>query len=214
MEIRSKKILVISPHADDMELGCGATIARLVKRANRVTNMILSFPPLVKEEKIREEISNAQNWIAHNETIFATYVTGSGIIFNGRDNDFALCRHVIRDYLWGYNRGNQPDVIFVPCTKDVHQSHQVVTEEARRIFKHSTILGYELFWNNYGFDNNVFIEVKEEDLEAKSKACAAYSSQFSRDMFARPWVEDLARIRGIQAGVPFAESFEAIRIVI
>lgn len=214
MEIKNRNILVLSPHSDDMELGCGATIHRLIKASNFVVNMIFSYPPGVAEEEILKEIRAAQVWIEHNQTVHRVFPEVYLNSTPGEDNDFTRCRHLIRQALWDYNRASKPHVVFVPNTKDVHQSHQVVTEEARRVFKHSTILGYELPWNSYGFDGNVFFEVKQPSLVAKEEAIAEYASQGSRDMFHKSFATELARVRGLQAGVPFAECFEAIRIMI
>src|SRR5262249_13871155 len=107
------------------------------------------------------------------------------------------------------------DVVLVPNSHDVHQSHEVVFAEARRAFKHSTILGYELPWNNFVFDSSVFVRLSAENMEAKKRAVGAFRSQTARPYFKDSDVyEDGARLRGLQAGCQFAECFQAIRIIV
>jgi LmbE family N-acetylglucosaminyl deacetylase len=106
----------------------------------------------------------------------------------------------------------EPDVVFVPCSTDTHQSHEVVFSEARRAFKHTTLLGYELPWNNFTLSTDVFVEVAEENIEAKRRAILAYNSQSARPFVRNDVAHELARVRGIQANCTYAECFEAIRI--
>ena len=105
--------------------------------------------------------------------------------------------------------------MLVPNGHDVHQSHEVVFAEARRAFKQTTILGYELSWNNFVFDSSVFVRLSADNIAAKKKAVGAFKSQTSR-----PFLKDsaacepLARMRGLQAGCQYAECFQAIRIIL
>ena len=45
----------------------------------------------------------------------------------------------------------QPDCVFQPSLHDVHQDHQTIATEGLRAFKRTTILGYEIPWNNFDF---------------------------------------------------------------
>ena len=45
----------------------------------------------------------------------------------------------------------QPDLVVIPCSQDVHQDHQTIHNEAVRAFRHISIIGYELIWNNLSF---------------------------------------------------------------
>jgi LmbE family N-acetylglucosaminyl deacetylase len=105
-------------------------------------------------------------------------------------------------------------VVFIPNSKDIHQSHEVVFAEARRAFKWGTILGYELPWNSMEFPMDVFLTVSKEDVDAKIAAINAYKTQKNRMFFSNDIVGDLARVRGKQIGRPYAECFELIRMII
>ena len=66
--------------------------------------------------------------------------------------------------MYDVNKSVKPDVVFIPNSDDVHQSHKCVHEEAIRVFKNSTILGYELPWNSIKFNMDVFISLDESDV--------------------------------------------------
>ena len=51
----------------------------------------------------------------------------------------------------------KPDVVFQPSHHDVHQDHQTIAQEGLRAFKRTTILGYEIPWNNFDFSYGAYI---------------------------------------------------------
>lgn len=106
-----------------------------------------------------------------------------------------------------------PDIVFVPASGDVHQDHQVITAEALRTFKTKIVLGFELIWNNLDISNRFFIRVEERHVEAKYQACQQYVSQGHRDYMSREFIFGLAKARGVQVQLPYAESFELIRFI-
>jgi LmbE family N-acetylglucosaminyl deacetylase len=112
------------------------------------------------------------------------------------------------------NKAINPDIVFVTNSKDIHQSHQVAYQEARRAFKYSTILGYELPWNSMSFDMDVFIEISEEDIKAKQASINSFETQKQRMFFSNDIVTDLAKLRGKQIGKEYAECFELTRMII
>jgi LmbE family N-acetylglucosaminyl deacetylase len=111
------------------------------------------------------------------------------------------------------NQSLKPDLVLIPNSRDLHQSHEVVFAEARRAFKYGTLLGYELPWNNMEFSMDVFLTVGEEDVAAKVAAINAFKTQKHRMFFSNDIVGDLARVRGKQIGRQYAECFELIRLV-
>jgi len=82
-----------------------------------------------------------------------------------------------------------------------------------RAFKNTTILGYELIWNNLTFDTTSFVKLERKYIEKKVHALTAYKSQGSRDYMSEEFIFALAKIRGVQIGAKYAESFEVIRWV-
>jgi hypothetical protein len=87
----------------------------------------------------------------------------------------------------------------------------VVFEEARRAFKYSSLLGYELPWNQFQSNPTFFVELNESDIECKKDAINSYVTQKKRSFFGNNILIDLARVRGKQVEVDYAECFEVIR---
>jgi len=117
----------------------------------------------------------------------------------------------IRDEMFLLNQKLKPEIVFLPPLNDIHQDHQVITQEAIRIFKHATVLSYETSWNNYKFSPNFFVTINFDQLDKKIKSVEEYKSQTGKTFMEADFLKGLARFRGLQAGENFAEAFEVIR---
>lgn len=202
LDYKDKTIIAIAPHIDDVELGAGATIYHLGKH-NRVIYVGLSMPPLVDRDVFISEFKASAKILGLKEehTILRNYDPRN--LFDARSEILQLFYDMKKQYA--------PDLVFLPNSYDMHQSHEVVHAEGRRAFKHTTILGYELPWNYTEFSLDVFITLDEEALQAKVNAVNAFATQKSRTFFSNNIVEDLARVRGKQIEREYAECFELIR---
>ena len=78
--------------------------------------------------------------------------------------------------------------------------------------KTTTLLGYELIWNNLTFNTQCFVELNRKHIQAKVEALKAYESQGTRDYLSEEFIFSLAKTRGVQAGCPYAEAFEVVRL--
>lgn len=135
-------------------------------------------------------------------------------------NDFTFAvrhfpehRQQILEILINLKNKINPDLVFLPMLEDIHQDHHVIAMEGVRAFKNSSILGYELIHNNLSSKNAVFIELSEKDIKDKIEIIKCYQSQKNKLYSFEDFIVSLAKIRGVQAGVRYAESFEAIRII-
>jgi N-acetylglucosamine malate deacetylase 1 len=204
LSLEEKTIVAIAPHIDDVELGAGATIHHLNER-NRVFYVGLSLPPLVERSVFTAEFE---------ESIRCLGLDRGRIILRDYDpRNLFETRSEILQLFYDLNKEIRPDLVLIPNGKDIHQSHEVVHAEARRAFKYRTILGYELPWNNFEFDMDVFMTVTKKDVDAKIAAINAYKTQQHRMFFANDIVGDLARVRGKQVGHQYAECFELVRLI-
>jgi LmbE family N-acetylglucosaminyl deacetylase len=204
LNLVDKTILAIAPHIDDVELGAGATIHKLA-RANRVHYLGLSLPPLVVRETFLAEFHAAIGHLG---------VDPSRILLRDHDpRNLFDSRGEILQLFYDLNRDLAPDLVLIPNSKDIHQSHEVVHAEARRAFKYHTLLGYELPWNNIEFSMNVFLTLEKENVDAKVAAINEYKTQKNRVFFSNDIVGDLARVRGKQIGRQYAECFELVRLI-
>jgi LmbE family N-acetylglucosaminyl deacetylase len=109
--------------------------------------------------------------------------------------------------------GEHLHVVFQPSHHDVHQDHQTIAQEGLRAFKRTTILGYEIPWNNFNFDHQAYVGLEERHVERKVAALAHYASQQHRNYANPEYIRNLARTHGINVNRAFAEVFEVYRVV-
>jgi len=205
-----KKILVLAPHADDGELGCGGTISRFLEAKKKVFYVAFfsaekSVPKGLSKDILKKEVKKA--------TKILGLPPKNLILLNYDAKEFPRYRQEILDELADLNNRIKPDLVLLPSSYDTHQDHQVVYQEGFRAFKKISILGYELPWNNLTFGNQAFIILKENHVSKKIKALGCYKSQLGKVYMSGDFIKSLAKTRGIQIGVQYAEAFEVIRLI-
>jgi LmbE family N-acetylglucosaminyl deacetylase len=209
MKISPKKCLIVSPHTDDGEFGCGASISKLIQNGTEVHYLAFS----ICEESVPPQYNSS---ILKDEVQLATSLLGIKSqnlhIQDFKVRYFPENRQKILQVLVDYNKDFKPDLVICPASDDVHQDHHAIYEECLRAFKKTTLLGYELPWNNTHFATDSFIQISENNLKTKITAIQAYKSQSHRNYINEDFIRSLAVMRGIQAGFSFAESFEIIRL--
>jgi LmbE family N-acetylglucosaminyl deacetylase len=207
----NKVVLILAPHTDDGEFGCGGTISRIIREGGLVHYVAFSaaedsVPAALDKNILRVEVKNATKYLGIK--------SDNLLISNFSVRRFNYFRQEILDEMVVLNRKLAPDIVFVPSRSDTHQDHKVVSEESFRAFKKSTILGYELPWNNINFPTDLYVKLKSEDIENKINSIRLYESQKER-IYSKPEViKSLAITRGTQIGCEFAEAYEVIRIVL
>ena len=205
------KVLVLAPHTDDGELGCGGSIAKLVEGGAEVyyaafSTAAQSVPIGFPKDILKTEVIAATNHLGIKRS--------NTFIYNYEVRKLGYSRQEILEELIRIRNSMQFDLVLLPSLNDIHQDHTTVAQEGLRAFKSTTILGYELIWNNLSFNTTSFIRLSEKHIEKKADALAEYKSQGIRDYMSRDFVFSLAKARGVQIGAPFAEAFEVIRWVI
>ena len=206
-----KNVFVLAPHTDDGELGAGGTINKLCKAGANVYYFAFStaeqsVPEGFPKDILKTEVKNATKKLGiKSENLF---------IYKYEVRKFNYERQSILEDLVAKRNLLKPDLILMPSLHDIHQDHSTIAQEGLRAFKTSTILGYELLWNNLSFNTTTFVELDEENLNCKSAALSEYKSQGKRHYMKKEFVYDLAQMRGIQIGLPYAECFEVIRWII
>jgi len=204
----SKRILILAPHTDDGEFGCGATIAKFIEEGASVTYVAFS----IAEESVSGDFPRN---ICATEVARATSVLGIKrsdlIVHKFPVRRFPEYRQAILEIMVKLNAQLCPDIVFIPSPNDTHQDHQVIASEGFRAFKKTSMLGYEIPWNNLTFNTNAFSKVEKRHLELKMDALKCYISQLGRSYVTEDFIRSLAKIRGAQIGEEFAETFEVIR---
>ena len=121
-------------------------------------------------------------------------------------------RQQVLEDLIALRKTSKFDLVLTPSLYDIHQDHSTIAQESLRAFKNTTILGYELIWNNLAFDTKCFVKLKLEHVKAKQHALDQYASQGKRDYLSEEFTLALAKTRGVQVGAKYAECFEVIRM--
>ncbi|MEX8192612.1 PIG-L deacetylase family protein [Comamonas guangdongensis] len=206
-----KNILVLAPHTDDGEFGCGATIARYVEEGARVIYAAFS----AAEQSVLPHLPRD---ILRTEVRQATSVLGIAdkdcLVFDFDVRYFPEQRQRILDKMIELQKEYRPDMVFLPSINDTHQDHKTIAEEGFRAFKRTTMLGYEVPWNNLDFRTSCFFEISEKFLLKKINALEKYQSQKHRNYANEEFIRSLALTRGVQIGKRYAEAFEVVRWVI
>jgi len=205
-----KRALVLAPHTDDGEFGCGGTMARLVEEGAEVRYVAFSIatrslPDGFAPDTLRHEVAAATAELG----IAADLLT----VHDFDVRTFPEHRQAILELLIELWNDWQPDVVFQPSLHDIHQDHQTIAAEGLRAFKRTTILGYEIPWNNLDFAYQAYIALDRRHVERKAAALERYASQQHRRYADPEYVWNLARTHGINVNRDYAEVFQVYRAV-
>ncbi|MFH2039968.1 MAG: PIG-L deacetylase family protein [Chloroflexota bacterium] len=200
-----KRVLFIGAHPDDIELGAGAFIHHIVPSCD-VLCLTLSDNqknPMLK--KVVEELHTSMQilGVPDDRVIVEKFTT----------REFPDLRQDILEYLLKIRREFKPDVVFVHSRADIHQDHNVATEEALRAFRGTSLLGFDVVRSSYGFFPHFLVKVNDEDVEKKIEALAQYNT-YSDKYYFDPALLKATMIRnGALAECTYAEGFDILRIV-
>ncbi len=206
-----KRVLVLAPHTDDGEFGCGGTIAKMIEEGSEVYYAAFS----ACQQSVLPQFPAD---ILITEVKAATSVLGvkpeNLILFDYDVRTFSYHRQEILDDLIRMRTEINPDLIFMPDLSDVHQDHATIATEGLRAFKFSSILSYELPWNNLSFTTSSFVHLEENHVQTKVRALNEYKSQAHRPYSDEDFLRSMARTRGVQIGTRYAEAFNVVRWIL
>lgn len=205
-----KKALVLAPHTDDGEFGCGGTIVKLIEQGVEIHYVAFS----ACEQSVLPKFPS---------DILITEVKEATKVLGIKKENLHLLKYDVRTF--NYNRQEilddiikfkkiiDPDLVFIPSLNDIHQDHATIANEAVRAFKFTNVLSYEMPWNNFNFATTNFFVLSEDNVKTKVEALKKYKSQEHRPYANEEFIRSLARTRGVQIGKKYAEVFEVIRLI-
>jgi LmbE family N-acetylglucosaminyl deacetylase len=205
MKFYGRKVLFLGAHPDDIELGCGALLAHIASQAEVlcVTLSDNQKNPALKDLVAEHRRSMAELGVGPERIVLGEFET----------RYFPRDRQQILEYLYDLNRKHQPEIVFVHTQSDIHQDHGVTTVEAMRAFRGTTVLGFDVLRSSYGFFPQFLVEVTAEDAEKKVRALRQYTTYCDKYYFDPDVIRATLIRQGALAEVPFAEGFDAIRVV-
>ncbi len=205
------RVLVLAPHTDDGEFGCGGSIAHFLELGKVVYYVAFS----TAEKSVP---ANLPRDILKTEVKAATGILGipqeNLMVYDYEVRKLNYVRQDILEELIRIKNDIEPDLVLLPSPNDMHQDHFSVSMEGLRAFKQVSILGYEIPWNNITFHTQAFIKLDKSHVEKKIEALKAYKSQCDRTYATEDFIWSLVKTRGTQIGVKYAETFEVVRWVI
>jgi LmbE family N-acetylglucosaminyl deacetylase len=209
-----KKVLVLSPHTDDAELGCGGSIVRFIEEGCEILWLVFStaeesLPAGFAPDTLENEFKSVAQKLSLGSNNYK--------IYKYKVRHLQESRQEILEHLFEIRNSFHPDMVIGPSLNDFHQDHTVVANEMVRAFKTtSSIICYELPWNHVNFQTQYFVKLSEKQIERKIELLKSYKTQFAkqRSYFSADFVRGLATTRGSQVDHKYAEAFEVIRSII
>jgi LmbE family N-acetylglucosaminyl deacetylase len=197
-----RSVLCIGAHPDDIELGCGGTLLRLLaqNRGVHVDWVVLG----AHGDRIAEAEQGAAAFLggaASREVVLESF----------RDSFFPFAGEEIKEYFHELAERSRPDLILTHRRDDMHQDHRLVGELTWCAFRDHLILEYEIL--KYDGDlgrPNVFVTLEEELCTRKVDSIVeTFRSQRAKPWFSADAIWSLLRIRGVEShsASRFAEGF-------
>lgn len=202
--VRPRRVLAIGAHPDDVELGCGGTLAKFVDAGHEVRALVLSHGERggAAGARVSEVDAGVRRMGIAGVAVMSfpdTELAGHG------DALVAAIERVMERF--------NPDIILTHSANDQHQDHLAVHMATLRAGRrHSSILCYESPSATADFRPSVFVDVQDY-LEVKVRAVAAHRDQAGKPYMRGEQLRGLATFRGAQAKVRQAEGYEPVRML-
>jgi len=199
---RPRRILALGAHSDDIEIGCGGTILRLVAERGDVEALWVVF--CATSERAAEARASADAFL---EVVSSAKV----VIRDYRDAFLPYSGAAVKEEFESLKREFSPDLVFTHYRDDRHQDHRLISELTWNTWRDHLILEYEV--PKYDGDlgaPNFFSALSAADLERKVDLLIRhFPSQTAHQWFSADLFRAVARIRGMEcnAAERFAEAF-------
>jgi len=202
-----RRLLCLGAHSDDIEIGAGATVLRVVRENPdvEVTWCVLSGNELRQEEARRGA-----------EHILGPRTARSVLLKDFTDSYFPEQRRDIKQFFEQSLKQVDPDLILTHARADAHQDHRMVNELTWNTFRSHQIWEYEIpKWDGDLMQPNLYVPVDADDVTTKIKVLRdVFASQRSKHWFDEETFRGLMRIRGLESNARYAESFVARKFVV
>lgn len=220
-----KKLLVISPHADDAEIGCGGFIARTVSEGGEVMVVLMTVSDI--EFRHRGKVTAEERLAEFGHSMQVLGVKHCKVLSYDLDGKLYTAPQAkfVRD-LDDLIDSFKPDTILVPLPSS-HQDHRyawevgiAATRPSAAKWQPSMIAAYEYPASGWGDGasmnagkGGVYVDVSLY-WQKKVQALEQYETQMrgSHHLFSIKGIDTLAQMRGLEAGYERAELFHALRI--
>ena len=190
-----RSVLCLGAHADDIEIGCGGTILKLLAEnpSLEVHWVVLG----AGGQRSREATASARRFL-HNSHAENVIVKGF------RDSYFPYIGAEVKEYFEELRGQISPDLIFTHRRADLHQDHRLVSQLTWCAFRDHLILEYEI--PKYDGDMgspNLYVPLDESTCREKIETIVnCFSTQNGKDWFSDDTYRGLLRLRGVECHSP------------
>jgi len=196
------KILCLGAHSDDIEIGCGGTVLRLIGENPNIEITWMVFSAI--GDRAVEARASADEFlkdVGNKQIILKEY----------KDGYFPANVSLIKDIFEDLKTKVAPDIIFTHYRNDLHQDHRQLCELTWNTWRNHFILEYEIPKFDGDFGNpNFFVSLDQEIRERKIELLMRhFQTQANKHWFTPDTFNSLLRLRGIQCKAPdgYAEAF-------
>jgi LmbE family N-acetylglucosaminyl deacetylase len=206
---RGLRLLCLGAHSDDIEIGCGGTIMRLLReyRGSTVFWVVLSADDRRRAEAEKSALQVLKSAARTNIRVMSF-----------KESYFPFAGDPIKSFFESLKKEVKPDIIFSHYRRDLHQDHRLVSDLTWNTFRDHLILEYEIM--KYDGDlgmPNYFVPLDRRTARHKvAHILRSFPSQSAHPWFSEDAFLALLRLRGIEANAPerYAEAFYCRKIVI
>ena len=205
---QSVRILCLGAHSDDLEIGCGGTILRLLRLYKNAEIVWIVFAGAgVRKTEAKEAAGLFLRAAAKKKIVIKTF----------RDGFFPYNVGEIKEYFEKLKQIFSVDIIFTHYRHDLHQDHRLISELTWNTFRNHLILEYEVMKYDGDMGSpNLFVELNEETCRMKIEYIQhSFKSQRAKQWFSEDVFRALMRLRGVECNSPskYAEAFYCRKIV-
>jgi LmbE family N-acetylglucosaminyl deacetylase len=203
MVLKSDAVIAVGSHPDDIELGCGGTMARLASNGKKVVAVFVTKGEKSGDPQIRMlESRQAMSILGVNEVHFGPFPDTE--IPNNHEV-VAFLEEIVAKY--------NAQTVLTHSIHDSHQDHRQIGWISMSAFRNITrLLAYESPRSTAGFSPSYYIDVTRF-VDKKWAALKCHKTQQSKKYLTYESMVNLASFRGSQANVKSAEAFEVIRYI-
>jgi LmbE family N-acetylglucosaminyl deacetylase len=203
------KLLCLGAHSDDIEIGCGGTILRLVAEVpNLVVRWIVFSGSDIRAAEARSSAAAFLDGVAEKRIEVMEF----------RDGYFPFQGTEIKDCFEGIKRDFNPGLVLTHAQADAHQDHRLLAQLTHNTFRDHLVLEYEIPKYDSDFGNpGLFVPLSREQTRRKIEIIGqCFPSQHGHGWFTDETFLAAARLRGIgcNASEGLAEAFYARKIVV
>jgi LmbE family N-acetylglucosaminyl deacetylase len=204
-----RRVLCLGAHSDDIEIGCGGTILRLIEERQDLEFLWVVFSSTpARAEEARRSAALYLNGAAKSDVIVRDF----------QDGFFPFIGGAVKQAFEELKHSYRPDLVLTHTDDDRHQDHRLVSQLTWNTFRDHLILEYEIV--KYDGDlgrPNVYVPLSDRVMSEKvDHLMAAFETQRDKDWFTAETFRAIGRLRGLECRAPggYAEAFRGRKLVL